>query len=117
MLLEATRVLEEGIVREPGDVDMGLILGIGFPPFRGGILRWCDSVGAARSSKNWRSTRTLASGLSRPSRCCGWRKRARRFIRGPSWLRVEVRQAFQPDTRQYQAGKPEVTNILSGWKA
>jgi 3-hydroxyacyl-CoA dehydrogenase/enoyl-CoA hydratase/3-hydroxybutyryl-CoA epimerase/3-hydroxyacyl-CoA dehydrogenase/enoyl-CoA hydratase/3-hydroxybutyryl-CoA epimerase/enoyl-CoA isomerase len=47
MLLEATRVLEEGIVREPGDVDMGLILGIGFPPFRGGILRWCDSLGAA----------------------------------------------------------------------
>ncbi len=47
MLLEATRVLEEGIVREPGDVDMGLILGIGFPPFRGGILRWADTIGAA----------------------------------------------------------------------
>jgi 3-hydroxyacyl-CoA dehydrogenase/enoyl-CoA hydratase/3-hydroxybutyryl-CoA epimerase/enoyl-CoA isomerase len=47
MLLEATRVLEEEIVREPADVDMGLILGIGFPPFRGGILRWCDSQGAA----------------------------------------------------------------------
>jgi len=46
MLLEASRVLEEGIVREPADVDMGLILGIGFPPFRGGILRWCDSLGA-----------------------------------------------------------------------
>ncbi len=46
MLLEATRVLEEGIVSEPGDVDMGLILGIGFPPFRGGILRWCDTLGA-----------------------------------------------------------------------
>jgi 3-hydroxyacyl-CoA dehydrogenase/enoyl-CoA hydratase/3-hydroxybutyryl-CoA epimerase/3-hydroxyacyl-CoA dehydrogenase/enoyl-CoA hydratase/3-hydroxybutyryl-CoA epimerase/enoyl-CoA isomerase len=46
MLLEATRVLEEGIVREPADVDMGLILGIGFPPFRGGILRWCDTLGA-----------------------------------------------------------------------
>jgi 3-hydroxyacyl-CoA dehydrogenase/enoyl-CoA hydratase/3-hydroxybutyryl-CoA epimerase/3-hydroxyacyl-CoA dehydrogenase/enoyl-CoA hydratase/3-hydroxybutyryl-CoA epimerase/enoyl-CoA isomerase len=43
MLLEATRVLEEGIVREPADVDMGLILGIGFPPYRGGILRWCES--------------------------------------------------------------------------
>ena len=48
MLLEATRVLEEGIVREPGDVDMGLILGIGFPPFRGGLLRWADSLGIAR---------------------------------------------------------------------
>ena len=47
MLLESTRVLEEGIVREPSDVDMGLILGIGFPPFRGGILRWCDNEGAA----------------------------------------------------------------------
>jgi 3-hydroxyacyl-CoA dehydrogenase/enoyl-CoA hydratase/3-hydroxybutyryl-CoA epimerase/enoyl-CoA isomerase len=48
MLLEATRVLEEGIVREPSDVDMGLILGIGFPPFRGGVLRWCDVEGAAK---------------------------------------------------------------------
>jgi 3-hydroxyacyl-CoA dehydrogenase/enoyl-CoA hydratase/3-hydroxybutyryl-CoA epimerase/enoyl-CoA isomerase len=44
MLVEASRVLEEGIVREPSDVDMGLILGIGFPPFRGGILRWADTV-------------------------------------------------------------------------
>jgi 3-hydroxyacyl-CoA dehydrogenase/enoyl-CoA hydratase/3-hydroxybutyryl-CoA epimerase/3-hydroxyacyl-CoA dehydrogenase/enoyl-CoA hydratase/3-hydroxybutyryl-CoA epimerase/enoyl-CoA isomerase len=45
MLTEASRVLTEGIVREPGDVDMGLILGIGFPPFRGGILRWADALG------------------------------------------------------------------------
>ncbi|HVS37672.1 MAG TPA: 3-hydroxyacyl-CoA dehydrogenase NAD-binding domain-containing protein [Gemmataceae bacterium] len=44
MLTEASRVLTEGIVREPGDVDMGLILGIGFPPFRGGILRWADTI-------------------------------------------------------------------------
>jgi 3-hydroxyacyl-CoA dehydrogenase/enoyl-CoA hydratase/3-hydroxybutyryl-CoA epimerase/3-hydroxyacyl-CoA dehydrogenase/enoyl-CoA hydratase/3-hydroxybutyryl-CoA epimerase/enoyl-CoA isomerase len=45
MLTEASRVLTEGIVREPGDVDMGLILGIGFPSFRGGLLRWADSLG------------------------------------------------------------------------
>jgi 3-hydroxyacyl-CoA dehydrogenase/enoyl-CoA hydratase/3-hydroxybutyryl-CoA epimerase/3-hydroxyacyl-CoA dehydrogenase/enoyl-CoA hydratase/3-hydroxybutyryl-CoA epimerase/enoyl-CoA isomerase len=45
MLTEASRVLEEEIVREPGDVDMGLILGIGFPSFRGGILRWADDEG------------------------------------------------------------------------
>ena len=48
MLLEATRALEESIVREPAHVDMGLILGIGFPAFRGGILRWCDTEGAER---------------------------------------------------------------------
>lgn len=48
MLLEAVRTLEEQIVREPMHVDMGLILGIGFPPFRGGLLKWCDNVGAAK---------------------------------------------------------------------
>lgn len=45
MLVEATRVLMEGIVHEPGDVDMGLILGVGFPAYRGGLLRWADSLG------------------------------------------------------------------------
>jgi 3-hydroxyacyl-CoA dehydrogenase/enoyl-CoA hydratase/3-hydroxybutyryl-CoA epimerase/3-hydroxyacyl-CoA dehydrogenase/enoyl-CoA hydratase/3-hydroxybutyryl-CoA epimerase/enoyl-CoA isomerase len=45
MLIEASRTLTEGIVREPADVDMGLILGIGFPAFRGGLLRWADTVG------------------------------------------------------------------------
>jgi 3-hydroxyacyl-CoA dehydrogenase/enoyl-CoA hydratase/3-hydroxybutyryl-CoA epimerase/enoyl-CoA isomerase len=48
MLTEASRVFSEGIVRDPGDVDMGLILGIGFPAFRGGILRWADSLGLAK---------------------------------------------------------------------
>jgi 3-hydroxyacyl-CoA dehydrogenase/enoyl-CoA hydratase/3-hydroxybutyryl-CoA epimerase/3-hydroxyacyl-CoA dehydrogenase/enoyl-CoA hydratase/3-hydroxybutyryl-CoA epimerase/enoyl-CoA isomerase len=47
MLLEATRTLEDGIVSEPTHVDMGVLLGIGFPTFRGGILHWCDSEGAA----------------------------------------------------------------------
>lgn len=46
MLTEATHVLAEGLVRNPADIDMGLILGIGFPPYRGGILRWADSLGA-----------------------------------------------------------------------
>jgi 3-hydroxyacyl-CoA dehydrogenase/enoyl-CoA hydratase/3-hydroxybutyryl-CoA epimerase/3-hydroxyacyl-CoA dehydrogenase/enoyl-CoA hydratase/3-hydroxybutyryl-CoA epimerase/enoyl-CoA isomerase len=45
MLLEATRVLEEKLVRDVRDVDLGLVFGIGFPPFRGGLLFWADSVG------------------------------------------------------------------------
>jgi 3-hydroxyacyl-CoA dehydrogenase/enoyl-CoA hydratase/3-hydroxybutyryl-CoA epimerase/3-hydroxyacyl-CoA dehydrogenase/enoyl-CoA hydratase/3-hydroxybutyryl-CoA epimerase/enoyl-CoA isomerase len=48
MLVEASRVLTEGIVRDPGDVDMGLILGIGFPAFRGGLLRWADTFGLGK---------------------------------------------------------------------
>ncbi|MFO0968370.1 MAG: 3-hydroxyacyl-CoA dehydrogenase NAD-binding domain-containing protein [Gemmataceae bacterium] len=51
MLTEASRVLTEGIVRDPVDVDMGLILGIGFPTFRGGLLHWADTTGLDRILK------------------------------------------------------------------
>jgi 3-hydroxyacyl-CoA dehydrogenase/enoyl-CoA hydratase/3-hydroxybutyryl-CoA epimerase/3-hydroxyacyl-CoA dehydrogenase/enoyl-CoA hydratase/3-hydroxybutyryl-CoA epimerase/enoyl-CoA isomerase len=45
MLNEASRALEEGLVRGPRDVDLGMIFGTGFPPFRGGLLFWADQVG------------------------------------------------------------------------
>jgi 3-hydroxyacyl-CoA dehydrogenase/enoyl-CoA hydratase/3-hydroxybutyryl-CoA epimerase/3-hydroxyacyl-CoA dehydrogenase/enoyl-CoA hydratase/3-hydroxybutyryl-CoA epimerase/enoyl-CoA isomerase len=47
MLLEATRALEDRLVRDVRDVDLALIYGIGFPPFRGGLFFWADQVGAA----------------------------------------------------------------------
>jgi 3-hydroxyacyl-CoA dehydrogenase/enoyl-CoA hydratase/3-hydroxybutyryl-CoA epimerase/3-hydroxyacyl-CoA dehydrogenase/enoyl-CoA hydratase/3-hydroxybutyryl-CoA epimerase/enoyl-CoA isomerase len=46
MVLEATRILEEKVVRDPRDVDLGLIFGTGFPPFKGGLLFWADQMGA-----------------------------------------------------------------------
>ena len=61
MLTEASRILAEGIVREPGDVDMGLILGIGFPAFRGGLLRWADNLGLGGWSRSWPSTNRWAN--------------------------------------------------------
>jgi 3-hydroxyacyl-CoA dehydrogenase/enoyl-CoA hydratase/3-hydroxybutyryl-CoA epimerase/3-hydroxyacyl-CoA dehydrogenase/enoyl-CoA hydratase/3-hydroxybutyryl-CoA epimerase/enoyl-CoA isomerase len=48
MLVEATRVLEEQLIRNLRDIDLGLIFGLGFPPFRGGLLFWADTLGAAR---------------------------------------------------------------------
>lgn len=48
MLLEATRTLEDNIVRDPRDIDLGLIFGIGFPPFKGGLMHWADTVGAGQ---------------------------------------------------------------------
>jgi 3-hydroxyacyl-CoA dehydrogenase/enoyl-CoA hydratase/carnithine racemase len=47
MLLEALRVLDEGIVRDGRDVDLAVIHALGFPAFRGGLLAWGDSLGAA----------------------------------------------------------------------
>ncbi len=46
MLKEAVLCLQEKIVRRPRDVDAGLIFGTGFPPFRGGLLRYADNLGA-----------------------------------------------------------------------
>ena len=46
MCLETVRCLEDGIVADPIEADMGLILGLGFPKFRGGPLRYIDSMGA-----------------------------------------------------------------------
>ncbi len=45
MVNEAARCLQEKIVATPEDVDLGMIMGTGFPPFRGGLLRYADSVG------------------------------------------------------------------------
>lgn len=46
MLLEATRILEESIVADVRDVDLALIYGTGFPPFKGGLFFWADTLGA-----------------------------------------------------------------------
>lgn len=48
MCMEAVRCLEEGIVETPAEVDMGLILGLGFPRFRGGAIRYIQTVGLNR---------------------------------------------------------------------
>jgi len=45
MINEASRCLEEGIVGSASEVDLGMIMGTGFPPFRGGLLRYADTLG------------------------------------------------------------------------
>ena len=45
MVNEAGRVLEDGIVASAADVDLGMVMGTGFPPFRGGLLKYADDRG------------------------------------------------------------------------
>jgi 3-hydroxyacyl-CoA dehydrogenase/enoyl-CoA hydratase/3-hydroxybutyryl-CoA epimerase len=54
MVNEAARVLDEGIVQRASDVDLAMIMGTGFPPFRGGLLRFADTI----------HTRTILSRLN-----------------------------------------------------
>ncbi len=44
--LEAARCMEEKVVTDPREADVGSILGFGFAPFTGGVLSLIDGVGA-----------------------------------------------------------------------
>ncbi|XP_011621903.1 peroxisomal fatty acid beta-oxidation multifunctional protein MFP2 [Amborella trichopoda] len=43
---EACRVLAEGIAVKASDLDIASVMGMGFPPYRGGVVFWADSFGA-----------------------------------------------------------------------
>ncbi len=45
MVNEAAYALEETVVGSPEELDLAMIMGTGFPPFRGGLLRWADTLG------------------------------------------------------------------------
>lgn len=47
MINEAAMCLDEKIVDDVESIDIGMIFGTGFPPFRGGLLRYADSLGAS----------------------------------------------------------------------
>lgn len=49
MINEVVLCLQEGIIASPQEADMALVYGLGFPPFRGGVFRYLDSIG----SKNY----------------------------------------------------------------
>jgi len=47
MIIETVRCLEEGIIASPSEADIGLLFGLGFPPFRGGVFHYVDTMGVA----------------------------------------------------------------------
>ncbi|MGD0516992.1 MAG: 3-hydroxyacyl-CoA dehydrogenase NAD-binding domain-containing protein [Thermoguttaceae bacterium] len=69
MILEATRIIEDGEVRDPRDIDLGVIFGLGFPARRGGLLWWANTIKPAAllemirplesTGQRWHPTRLL----------------------------------------------------------
>ena len=43
MINEAAGVLDDGVAADAPAVDLAMVMGTGFPPFRGGLLRFADS--------------------------------------------------------------------------
>lgn len=58
MINEAARCLEESIVSKPEYLDMAMIMGTGYPPFRGGPLRYADERGLTAICKKLESLRS-----------------------------------------------------------
>eukprot|EP00195_Chlamydomonas_chlamydogama_P011374 CAMPEP_0202900968 /NCGR_PEP_ID=MMETSP1392-20130828/12462_1 /ASSEMBLY_ACC=CAM_ASM_000868 /TAXON_ID=225041 /ORGANISM="Chlamydomonas chlamydogama, Strain SAG 11-48b" /LENGTH=718 /DNA_ID=CAMNT_0049587441 /DNA_START=176 /DNA_END=2332 /DNA_ORIENTATION=+ len=48
---EGCRVIAEGIVEKPADLDVATVMSMGFPPYKGGLIFWADLVGAAYIEK------------------------------------------------------------------
>jgi 3-hydroxyacyl-CoA dehydrogenase/enoyl-CoA hydratase/3-hydroxybutyryl-CoA epimerase len=76
--LESARCVEEGVITDVRDADVGSILGFGYAPFTGGTLSYIDGMGwriSWRCASGWRAAMDRAS--SRARCCAKWPRRAR----------------------------------------
>ncbi len=67
MVFEGTRMLEEHEACQAFHVDLGVVLGLGMEPSRGGPLSWCDRVGARRMLEIAEPFKSLGPRMEPPS--------------------------------------------------
>lgn len=68
MLNEAVKCLEEGVITDPAQLDLAMIFGTGFPPFRGGILRYADQTGVKVVADSLQSLSQVAGENYKPAK-------------------------------------------------
>jgi hypothetical protein len=61
---EVWRMLEEGVVESPEDIDVAMILGAGWPFLMGGLTPFLDRVGASEKSRGKTFHTPLIRGVS-----------------------------------------------------
>ncbi|KAL7080912.1 hypothetical protein ACP275_14G007900 [Erythranthe tilingii] len=63
---ETCRVLAEGIAVKAADLDISAVMGMGFPPYRGGIVFWADSLGSKYICSRLEEWSNLYGGFFKP---------------------------------------------------
>jgi len=66
MVNEAARCLEEGVVAGPVELDLATVFGTGFAPFRGGLLKYADTLGPETLVRRLDAIATAADVAARP---------------------------------------------------
>ncbi|PWK46391.1 fatty acid oxidation complex subunit alpha FadB [Pleionea mediterranea] len=79
MIFEVARCFEEGIIETPAEADMGLIYGLGFPPFRGGALKYADEVGIETLVKQAEKYKHLGEAYTAPEGVAAMAKDGKTF--------------------------------------
>ena len=84
MINEAARCLEDGVPADAGAVDLAMIFGTGFPPFRGGPLRYADSLGLTHVVSRLTALRAEKGDRFEPSTLLADRARDGGSLSGPA---------------------------------
>jgi 3-hydroxyacyl-CoA dehydrogenase/enoyl-CoA hydratase/3-hydroxybutyryl-CoA epimerase len=83
MVNESVLCLEEGVVAQPRDIDVAMVMGTGFPPFRGGLLRYADEIGVPVVADRLSRLADAHGGRFRPAGLFGEMVREQRHFYGP----------------------------------
>ena len=117
LCLETVRCLEDGIVETAAEAVMGLIYGIGFPPFRGGALRYIDSIGVAEFVALADKYAQLGALCHRPRSCSEMAKNGQKFFRLiAERLEREEFMSLNPRRRHCRL-RPHPDGVVQGWHA
>lgn len=82
MLTEVARCLEDEIIASPAEADIALLMGLGFPPFRGGPCRYLDQIGLAHFLEQLAPYAALGPLYTAPPGLCAMAQQGEHFYAG-----------------------------------